>query len=211
MFADRAELMGTDSGHGAAQGTASEQTAYTDRSDLITPPAAPACRPKPPEPRGAHPGGLPKREPAPSAIPSSGAAAGAGLGRGGGRRLDGGEQRAQGASGRHDHRGPAQARAQGAPDAGLALRAQAARCGSGTPAVGNGATSAGVATAAPPRRSADRLRQRFATYQRGVQLGRQAGDDTGMPWDGVSFEDTTAGGGHQTSAARGGNQTKEQK
>ncbi|NUS66029.1 MAG: hypothetical protein HOQ46_20550 [Saccharothrix sp.] len=72
-----------------------------------------------------------------------------------------------------------------------------------------------MATAVSPRRSADRLRQRFATYQRGVQLGRQAGDDTALPWEGPSFgiedDTTTAGGGNHPTAARGGNQTKEQK
>ncbi|GAA1345775.1 hypothetical protein GCM10009660_37050 [Catellatospora bangladeshensis] len=66
---------------------------------------------------------------------------------------------------------------------------------------GASATSAGVATAAPPRRSADRLRQRFATYQRGVQLGRESADDDGMPWEGLSFGDSD----------NPGNQTKEQK
>ncbi|NUT52694.1 MAG: hypothetical protein HOV94_36215, partial [Saccharothrix sp.] len=77
---------------------------------------------------------------------------------------------------------------------------------------GNGAAPAAVATAVSPRRSADRLRQRFATYQRGVQLGRQSGEDAGMPWEGLPFgnEDNPAGGGNQTTAARSGNQTKEQ-
>nr|WP_231648528.1 nitrate- and nitrite sensing domain-containing protein [Saccharothrix sp. NRRL B-16348] len=208
MFADRAELMGTDNGH---VGTASEQTAYTDRSDLITPPPAPASRPTPPEPRGATPAGLPKREPAPSAIPSSGASSAPGWG----AAADDGWTTATSAL---------KAPVDDTTTAGLPKRVPKARLMPGSlsapsprgaaPAPqpsANGATSAGVATAAPPRRSADRLRQRFATYQRGVQLGRQAGDDTGMPWDGVSFEDTTAGGGNQTTAARGGNQTKEQK
>ncbi|MFD1151892.1 hypothetical protein, partial [Saccharothrix hoggarensis] len=67
------------------------------------------------------------------------------------------------------------------------------------------APASGIATAAPRRRSADRLRQRFATYQRGVQLGRQSGDDAAMPWEGLSF------GNADNAATAGGNQTKEQK
>ncbi|MEU4769220.1 nitrate- and nitrite sensing domain-containing protein [Actinosynnema sp. NPDC023794] len=202
MFADRAELMGTDGGH---VGTASEQTAYTDRSDLITPPPAPTSRPKPPEPRGSTPAGLPKREPAPSAIPSSGASSGPGWG----AAADDSWTLATSAL---------KAPVDDTTTAGLPKRVPKARLMPGslsapsrgsTPAPAaaqpsaNGASSAGVATAVPPRRSADRLRQRFATYQRGVQLGRQAGDDAGMPWDGVSFDDNTP--------ANGGNQTKEQK
>ncbi|MEU4447378.1 nitrate- and nitrite sensing domain-containing protein [Actinosynnema sp. NPDC050801] len=225
MFADRAELMGTDGGDGSTrhQGTASEQTAYTDRSDLITPPAAPS-RSTPPAPRGATPAGLPKREPAPSAIPSSGASSTPGWG----AAADDGWTVASSAL---------KAPVDDTTTAGLPKRVPKARLMPGSlsaPASrgsapttpqsgGNGSPSAGLATAAPPRRSADRLRQRFATYQRGVQLGRQAGDDAGMPWEGLSFgnEDNTsaegggrttaAGGGNRTSTARGGNQTKEQK
>ncbi len=216
MFADRAELMGTDGG-GGHEGTASEQTAYTDRSDLITSPPAPPSRPKPPEPRGSTPAGLPKREPAPSAIPSSGASSTPGWGAAA------------------DDSWTAASSALKAPvddttTAGLPKRVPKARLmpgslsapssrGGSAPASSqpssNGATSAGVATAAPPRRSADRLRQRFATYQRGVQLGRQTGDEAGLPWEGLSFgnEDSTpaGGGGNPTTAARGGYQTKEQK
>ncbi|OKI32603.1 sensor with HAMP domain protein [Saccharothrix sp. CB00851] len=213
MFADRAELMGTD-GTGGHDGTASEQTAYTDRSDLITPPPAPAAKPTPLKPRGATPAGLPKREPAPSAIPSSGASSTPGWGAAA------------------DDSWTAATSALKAPvddttTAGLPKRVPKARLMPGSlsapaprasaPAAqpsGNGATPSGVATAAPPRRSADRLRQRFATYQRGVQLGRQAGDEAGLPWEGPSFgngEGTANGGGNQTAASRGGNQTKEQK
>jgi hypothetical protein len=225
MFADRAELMGTDGGDGSTrhQGTASEQTAYTDRSDLITPPPAPS-RTTPPAPRGATPAGLPKREPAPSAIPSSGASSTPGWG----AAADDSWTVASSAL---------KAPVDDTTTAGLPKRVPKARLMPGSlsapasrgsapttpPSGGNGSPSAGLATAAPPRRSADRLRQRFATYQRGVQLGRQAGDDAGMPWEGLSFgnEDNTsaegggrttaAGGGNRTSTARGGNQTKEQK
>ncbi|XVS62748.1 sensor histidine kinase [Actinosynnema sp. CA-299493] len=220
MFADRAELMGADNGHAGADngragtdngrghvGTASEQTAYTDRSDLITSPSAPPAppsRPTPPEPRGSTPAGLPKREPAPSAIPSSGTASTPGWG----AAADDGWTVATSAL---------KAPVDDTTTAGLPKRVPKARLmpgslsapssrGSAPTAAqpsANSATSAGVATAVSPSRSADRLRQRFATYQRGVQLGRQAGDDAGMPWDGVSFEDNTT--------ANGGNQTKEQK
>jgi signal transduction histidine kinase len=56
---------------------------------------------------------------------------------------------------------------------------------------GNG-QSASVATAvAPPRRrSAERLRQQFATYQRGVQLGRESLDDI-ESWDSPLFSTTS--------------------
>ena len=52
--------------------------------------------------------------------------------------------------------------------------------------------SASVATAvAPPRRrSAERLRQQFATYQRGVQLGRESLDDI-ESWDSPLFSTTS--------------------
>ncbi|WP_238413089.1 sensor histidine kinase [Saccharothrix deserti] len=203
MFADRAELMGTDNqaGSNGHERTASEQTVYTNSSDLITPPPAPA-KPTPPAPRGSTPAGLPKREPAPSAIPSSGASS----------------------PGWGDDSWSVASNALKAPvddttTAGLPKRVPKARLMPGsltapaprgsTPTTAqpsaNGSTSpSGVATAAPPRRSADRLRQRFATYQRGVQLGRQSGDDAGMPWEGPSF-------GTEDNAARGGNPTKEQK
>ncbi|MFE2755407.1 nitrate- and nitrite sensing domain-containing protein [Actinosynnema sp. NPDC059335] len=204
MFADRAELMGSDGGAGH-EGTASEQTAYTDRSDLIAPSPAPA-RPTPPAPRGSTPAGLPKREPAPSAIPSSGASA-----PGWGAAADDSWTAATSAL---------KAPVDDTTTAGLPKRVPKARLmpgslsapaprGGAAPASAqpsaNGATPAGVATAAPPRRSADRLRQRFATYQRGVQLGRQSGDEAGLPWEGLSF------GNEDNSAARSGDQTKEQK
>ncbi|MFI9010782.1 nitrate- and nitrite sensing domain-containing protein [Actinosynnema sp. NPDC053489] len=204
MFADRAELMGTDNGAGH-EGTASEQTAYTDRADLITA-SAPVSRPTPPAPRGSTPAGLPKREPAPSAIPSSGASTTPGWGAAA------------------DDSWTAASSALKAPvddttTAGLPKRVPKARLMPGSlsapaprgpapaaqPSAG-GAAPAGVATAAPPRRSADRLRQRFATYQRGVQLGRQSGDEAGMPWEGLAF-----GNEDNTTAARGGDQPKEQK
>jgi signal transduction histidine kinase len=55
-----------------------------------------------------------------------------------------------------------------------------------------GGQSASVATAvAPPRRrSAERLRQQFATYQRGVQLGRESLDDI-ESWDSPLFSTTS--------------------
>ncbi|WP_231500265.1 sensor histidine kinase [Saccharothrix sp. NRRL B-16314] len=191
MFADRTELMGSDNSIANAKGTASEQTAYTDRSDLITPPA-PAAAPKaatpPPAPRSATPAGLPKREPAPSAIPSSGAVAAPSPGWGAA------EDSWSTAS------SVLKAPVDDTTNAGLPKRVPKARLVPGSltaPAPrgsaptaqpsANGSTPSGVATAAPPRRSADRLRQRFATYQRGVQLGRQSGDEAGMPWEGPSF------------------------
>ncbi|WP_246108059.1 sensor histidine kinase [Saccharothrix saharensis] len=198
MFADRAELMGTDGG--GHEGTASEQTAYTDRSDLITPPA-PAAKPTPPAPRGSTPAGLPKREPAPSAIPSSGASSTPGWG----AAADDSWTAASSALKAPVDDTTTAGLPKRVPKARLmpgSLSAPAPRAGAAPAAQpANGAAPSGVATAAPPRRSADRLRQRFATYQRGVQLGRQAGDDTGMPWEGLPFgnEDNT------------GNQTKEQK
>ncbi|MFJ6677239.1 nitrate- and nitrite sensing domain-containing protein [Actinosynnema sp. NPDC091369] len=198
MFADRAELMGMDGG--GHEGTASEQTAYTDRSDLITSPA-PIAKPTPPAPRGSTPAGLPKREPAPSAIPSSGASSAPGWG----AAADDSWTAASSALKAPVDDTTTAGLPKRVPKARLmpgSLSAPAPRAGAAPAAQpANGATSAGVATAAPPRRSADRLRQRFATYQRGVQLGRQAGEDTGLPWEGPSFgnEDNT------------GNQTKEQK
>ncbi|MCE6994602.1 nitrate- and nitrite sensing domain-containing protein [Saccharothrix sp. S26] len=215
MFADRAELMGLD-GSGGHEGTASEQTAYTDRSDLIAPSASPVSKPKPPAPRGSTPAGLPKREPAPSAIPSSGASS-----PGWGAAADDSWTVASSALKAPVDDTTTAGLPKRVPKARLmpgSLSAPAPRAGAASPSSqpsANGATSAGVATAAPPRRSADRLRQRFATYQRGVQLGRQAGDDAGLPWEGLSIgneDDSTAtGGGNPTTAARGGNQTKEQK
>ncbi len=55
-----------------------------------------------------------------------------------------------------------------------------------------GGQSASVATAvAPPRRrSAERLRQQFATYQRGVQMGRESLDDI-ESWDSPLFGSTS--------------------
>ncbi|PRY33726.1 sensor histidine kinase [Umezawaea tangerina] len=51
--------------------------------------------------------------------------------------------------------------------------------------------SASVATTAPPRRrSAERLRQQFATYQRGVQMGRESLDDI-ESWDSPLFSTTS--------------------
>ncbi|MCP2098389.1 MULTISPECIES: nitrate- and nitrite sensing domain-containing protein [Actinosynnema] len=52
---------------------------------------------------------------------------------------------------------------------------------------GQADSAGGVATAQGPR-SADRLRQRFATYQRGLQMGRDNHqDDDSLPWEGLSF------------------------
>ena len=54
-----------------------------------------------------------------------------------------------------------------------------------------GGQTASVATAAPPRRrSAERLRQQFATYQRGVQMGRESLDDI-ESWDSPLFGSTS--------------------
>ncbi|HEX6340034.1 nitrate- and nitrite sensing domain-containing protein [Umezawaea sp.] len=55
-----------------------------------------------------------------------------------------------------------------------------------------GGQTASVATAVAPtrRRSAERLRQQFATYQRGVQLGRESLDDI-ESWDSPLFGSTS--------------------
>jgi signal transduction histidine kinase len=78
--------------------------------------------------------------------------------------------------------------------AGLPKRVPNARLIPGSPAkqtapvqTGENGQSTAVATVAPPRRrSADRLRQQFATYQRGVQMGRESLDDI-ESWDSPLF------------------------
>ncbi|MDQ2587803.1 sensor with HAMP domain protein [Saccharothrix yanglingensis] len=186
MFADRVDLVGD------SDGSASERTVYAQRVDPAeaehapahaAPAPSPLPKPVPPEPKGSTPAGLPKREPAPSAIPTSGTAAGWGA-------ADDGWSTAT---------NTLKAPVDDTTTAGLPKRVPKARLVPGSltapsprgssPSAqpsANGSTSAGLATA-PPRRSADRLRQRFATYQRGVQLGRESGDDAGMPWEGLSF------------------------
>ncbi|MEU5696123.1 nitrate- and nitrite sensing domain-containing protein [Actinosynnema sp. NPDC020468] len=162
MFADRAELMGPESEHDAP-------TEFT----RVPPP--------PPAKPAAVPGGLPKREPAPSAIPSSGP--------GWGSADDGWSAASNLLKSTVDEttsvglpkRVP-KARLMPGSLGGPAPRPAAAP--SPQPAA-NGSSPSGVATAAPPRRSADRLRQRFATYQRGVQLGRESADGDGLPWEGL--------------------------
>ncbi|WP_228122354.1 sensor histidine kinase [Saccharothrix syringae] len=195
MFADRVELMAdpvagapADGAPAASGSTASEQTVFADRAELVEDrEPAPLPRPTPPAPRGSTAAGLPKREPAPSPIPSSG----------------------NGGWGSGDDGWSAANKLLKAPvddttTAGLPKRVPKARLVPGSltapsprasaPAAGapaspstTGTMPSGLATAAPPRRSADRLRQRFATYQRGVQMARESGDDSGLPWEGLSF------------------------
>ncbi|WNV91828.1 nitrate- and nitrite sensing domain-containing protein [Umezawaea sp. Da 62-37] len=70
---------------------------------------------------------------------------------------------------------------------------QATPAKSGAPSGQSGPSgqSASTATTAPPRRrSAERLRQQFATYQRGVQMGRESLDDA-ESWDSPLFSTTS--------------------
>ncbi|MFT7838772.1 nitrate- and nitrite sensing domain-containing protein [Saccharothrix sp. BKS2] len=172
VFADRTELVGTDP---VGTGLVGTGLVGTGRE---------SARPTPPAPRGATPAGLPKREPAPSAIPSSGGGPGWGSG-------DDGWSAATNLL---------KAPVDDTTTAGLPKRVPKARLVPGSltgpsprgsaptgPQSAAGAASSGLATAAPPRRSADRLRQRFATYQRGVQMGRETNDDSAMPWEGLSI------------------------
>ncbi|MFD7658754.1 nitrate- and nitrite sensing domain-containing protein [Actinosynnema sp. NPDC059797] len=211
MFADRTDLMDESNGfgsspdrgraepgfpprpdqgaapHQAASGsTASEKTVFADRVDLVGGEQEQAplpARPVPPTPRGSTPAGLPKREPAPSAIPSSG-------GPGWGSADDGWSAATN----------LLKAPVDDTTTAGLPKRVPKARLVPGSltapsprasaptgPQPAAGSAPSGLATATPPRRSADRLRQRFATYQRGVQLGRESSEDSAMPWEGLSF------------------------
>ncbi|MGM1063006.1 nitrate- and nitrite sensing domain-containing protein [Saccharothrix sp. Mg75] len=178
MFADRVDLVGD------GDGGASERTVYAQRVDPADVDRAPApiAKPVPPAPKGSTPAGLPKREPAPSAIPTSGTP-------GWGAADDGWSTATN----------TLKAPVDDTTTAGLPKRVPKARLVPGSltapsprassPAAqpsANGSASTGVATALS-RRSADRLRQRFATYQRGVQLGRESGDEAGMPWEGLSF------------------------
>ncbi|MBW4721148.1 sensor histidine kinase [Saccharothrix obliqua] len=186
-----------------------EKTMFADRIDLVGPdneaesPAPRADRPAArgadkvgrvgPEPTAA---GLPKRSPAPSPVP----AATTGWG-----PSDDGWTAANSVL---------KSSVDDTTTAGLPKRTPKARLMPGSlsapppradapnpPAAnGNSAGAAGVATAAPPRRSADRLRQRFATYQRGIQLGRESADDS-LPWEGLSHGD----------GENPGNQSEEQK
>jgi signal transduction histidine kinase len=79
--------------------------------------------------------------------------------------------------------------------AGLPKRVPNARLIPGSPAkqttpvqTGQNGQSTAVATVAPPRRrSAERLRRQFATYQRGVQMGRESLDDI-ESWDSPLFD-----------------------
>ncbi|MEV0679725.1 nitrate- and nitrite sensing domain-containing protein [Actinosynnema sp. NPDC050436] len=186
MFADRVDLVGPDE-------PSSEPTAFTDRADLLDDPVR-ADKPEQvervsPQPTAA---GLPKRAPAPSPVPATAPGWGP-------------ADEGWSAAGK-----VLKSDVDDTTTAGLPKRVPNARLMPGSlsappprpsspSATGNPAAS-GVATAAPPRRSADRLRQRFATYQRGIQLGRESADDNGMPWEGAPF-----GNGENT-----GNQGKEQ-
>ncbi|WP_433263054.1 nitrate- and nitrite sensing domain-containing protein [Actinosynnema sp. CS-041913] len=187
MFADRLDLVGPDN--------ASEQTVYADRVDLVGEPDQPAERVEP-EPTAA---GLPKRAPAPSPVPAA-----ANPGPSWGPADDGWAAAGSVLKSSVDDTTTA-GLPKRVPNARLmpgSLTAPASSRPASTPSSANGssASAAGVTTA-PPRRSADRLRQRLATYQRGVQLGRENADDNGMPWEGLPF-----GNGDNP-----GNQTKEQK
>ncbi|MBP2338022.1 signal transduction histidine kinase [Saccharothrix coeruleofusca] len=162
-----------------ATSSGSERTVFADRVDLVGPDSEAE-----PEPRSAPrtSSGLPKREPAPSPVPASSP--------GWGSADDGWSAANKLLKSTVDD----------TTTAGLPKRVPKARLVPGslaapsprhaaTPAQQQqpGASAAVTAIAAPPRRSADRLRQRFATYQRGVQLGRESADDSGLPWEGLSF------------------------
>ncbi|MBB4964419.1 nitrate- and nitrite sensing domain-containing protein [Saccharothrix violaceirubra] len=151
-----------------------ERTLFADRVDLVGPDTEP-------EPSRRTSGGLPKREPGPSAIPSSGAATVPG----GWGASDDGWSAATALLG---------STVDDTTTAGLPKRVPKARLVPGSltgpsprSATGAQRQSAGVATAEQPipGRSADRLRQRFATYQRGIQLGRESADSDGLPWEGL--------------------------
>ncbi|RKT56589.1 sensor histidine kinase [Saccharothrix australiensis] len=195
VYADRVDLVGDD---GAA-----EPTGFADRAGPADDGDRAAARPAAdrqvsrvePRPTAA---GLPKRSPAPSPVPAVDSG-GSGWG-----PADGGWSAASDVL---------KAEVDDTTTAGLPKRKPKARLMPGSlsapparsapdPSPGGGApTAIGLATAAPPRRSADRLRQRFATYQRGVQLGRESADDSGLPWEGLAFDD----------GDNPGNQSKEQK
>ncbi|MBB5959322.1 signal transduction histidine kinase [Saccharothrix tamanrassetensis] len=207
MFADRVDLVGPD-GHDRPAGgdrpdhdrpaggdrpdSSAEQTVYADRVDLVG-----DDQRVDPLPTSA---GLPKRSPAPSPVPAANAEPAPGWG-----PADDGWAAAGSVLKSTVDDTTTAGLPKRKPKARLmpgSLSAPSQRPTSAPPSTnGNSATAAGVGTTAPPRRSADRLRQRFATYQRGVQLGRESADDNGMPWEGLPF-----GNGDNP-----GNQTKEQK
>ncbi|CCH33794.1 nitrate- and nitrite sensing domain-containing protein [Actinosynnema sp. NPDC047251] len=185
MFADRVDLVGPD--------PSAEPTVYADRVDLIGDPDRPEKPEKvervSPTPTAA---GLPKRAPAPSPVPAT---------------TTGWGPADEGWSAAGDK---LKSEVDDTTTAGLPKRVPNARLMPGSlsappqrpssPSANGSSAASGVATAAPPRRSADRLRQRFATYQRGIQLGRESADENGMPWEGAPF-----GNGENP-----GNQGKEQ-
>jgi hypothetical protein len=74
----------------------------------------------------------------------------------------------------------------GSPAKQAQAPAKAAANGQG----GGQAASVATAVAPPRRRSAERLRQQLATYQRGVQLGRESLDDI-ESWDSPLFSTTS--------------------
>ncbi|MFC5058829.1 sensor histidine kinase [Saccharothrix xinjiangensis] len=171
-------------GQAASGSTASEKTVFADRVDLAGGEQSLPARPVPPSPRGSTAAGLPKREPSPSAIPTSG----------------GGTDWGSADDGWSAATNLLKAPVDDTTTAGLPKRVPKARLVPGSltgpsprgsaptgPQPAAGSAPSGLATATSPRRSADRLRQRFATYQRGVQLGRESSDDSAMPWEGVSF------------------------
>ncbi|GAA0261519.1 nitrate- and nitrite sensing domain-containing protein [Saccharothrix mutabilis subsp. mutabilis] len=180
MFADRVDLVGSDE-------SPAERTMFADRAELVGDDKPEKVERVSPQPTAA---GLPKRAPAPSPVPASTPATGWGP-------ADDGWSAASNVL---------KSAVEDTTSAGLPKRTPKARLMPGslsapssratTPAPGangngNGAAPAGTATAvatAPPRRSADRLRQRFATYQRGVQMGRESAEDNGLPWEGLSFD-----------------------
>ncbi|MFI9818007.1 sensor histidine kinase [Saccharothrix variisporea] len=179
MFADRVELVGSDE-------TPAERTMFADRAELVGDDKPEKVERVSPQPTAA---GLPKRAPAPSPVPAAATP------------TDGWGPADNGWSAASN---VLKSTVEDTTSAGLPKRTPKARLMPGSlsaptprataPAAttnGNGAAPSATATAvatAPPRRSADRLRQRFATYQRGVQMGRESADDNGLPWEGLSFD-----------------------
>ncbi len=184
MFADRVELVGPE--------PVVERTVFAERIDHADA-AREAARDVPrdtpkvdrveAEPTAA---GLPKRAPAPSPVPAANGNGNTGWG-----PSDEGWSAASNVLKSEVDDTTSVGLPKRTPKARLmpgSLSAPAARPANTPPSTnGDSPASAGVATAAPPRRSADRLRQRFATYQRGIQMGRESADDSGLPWEGVAF------------------------
>jgi hypothetical protein len=178
-FVYRVDLVGSDE-------TPAERTMFADRAELV----GEATKPEKvervsPQPTAA---GLPKRAPAPSPVPAAATPAD------GWGPADGGWSAASNVLKSTVDDTTSAGLPKRTPKARLmpgSLSAPSPRATAPAPTNGNGAVPSATATAvvtAPSRRSADRLRQRFATYQRGVQMGRESAEDNGLPWEGLSFD-----------------------